>query len=413
MAEVLLQPAWRLDDPKLAADTLALWQRLDAMPPHVAKDRVSQLCAVARHGGEVVGVSTVVLDHVPQLGYRFALFRCLVDPAHRQQSLAVYTRDMLAQWSKDHPEEAVVGMATVVESPKLDKLCKLPVWPASGLTLMGYTENNLQLRIVWFEHAALGPRRLPPARIGGKQVKIVTVWRKNDPAIRAKATALWERLGVLPGDTKAEERADQLSAAAFDGDSLVGVATIALAELPQLRCRFGFFRCLVTPEHRQRHLARRLAIHSIQVLGEWSKNNPQKKVLGVATIIENPKLEETSKQPVWSLPGIKNGLVLIGHTPRGLQIRLSKFSDSGTVTNAEGELGVGMPFFVTGGTLIFGARWEGWFDQTKFKHYDLDVIFDCGCFGLTGDFNGKGTLDRNNWGPFVRLNIPLGPAPPP
>ena len=135
-----------------------------------------------------------------------------------------------------------------------------------------------------------------------------------------------------------------------------------------------------------------------------------------------PRLGLTGDMPLFGpffLTGSVSGSLLWGDH----QVRLkssgfypggrSKFSDSGTVTNAEGELGVGMPFFVTGGTLIFGARWEGWFDQTKFKHYDLDVIFDCGCFGLTGDFNGKGTLDRNNWGPFVRLNIPLGPAPPP
>jgi GNAT superfamily N-acetyltransferase len=329
MAEVLLQPAWRLDDPKLAAETLALWQRLDAMPPHVAEDRVKELCAVAYRDGELVGVSTVVLDHLPQLGYRFGLFRCLVDPAYRQQGLArnltVYSRDSLAGWSKDHPEEAVVGMAAVVESPKLDELGKQPVWPASGLTLMGYTQNDLQIRIVWFEHAALGLRRLPAARIEAEQAKIVTVWRKNDTAIRTKAMALWNRLGVLPSDTSLEERADQLSAAAFDGDALVGVGTIALAELPQLRRRFGFFRCLVTPEHRQRHLARRLGIHAIQVLGEWSKQNPQEKVLGLAAIVENPKLEETSKLPVWSAPEVKNGLVLIGHTRRGNQIRVSWF----------------------------------------------------------------------------------------
>jgi hypothetical protein len=329
MAEMLFQPAWRLDDPKIAADALALWRRLDAMPPQVAESRVKELCAVAQHGGEVVGVSTVALDHLPQLGYRFGLFRCLVDPAFRQQgvarSLAVYSRDLLAGWSKDHPEEAVVGMAAVVESPTLDELSRLPVWPASGLTLMGYTENNLQIRIVWFDHAALGPRRLSPARVEGEQAKIVTAWRKNDTAIRTKAMALWNRLGVLPSETSLEERADQLSAAAFDGDTLVGVGTIALGELPQLRRRFGFFRCLVTPEHRQRHLARRLGIHAIQVLAEWSRNNPQEKVLGLAAIIENPKLEETSKLPVWSAPEVKNGLVLIGHTPRGNQIRLSWF----------------------------------------------------------------------------------------
>jgi hypothetical protein len=62
-----------------------LWRRLDAMPPQTAEDRVKELCAVAQRGGELMGVSTVVPDRLPQLGYRFALFRCLIDPAFRQQ----------------------------------------------------------------------------------------------------------------------------------------------------------------------------------------------------------------------------------------------------------------------------------------------------------------------------------------
>lgn len=135
-----------------------------------------------------------------------------------------------------------------------------------------------------------------------------------------------------------------------------------------------------------------------------------------------PRLGLTGEVPLFGrffLTGSVSGSLLWGEH----QVRLnssgfypggrSKFSDNGTVTNAEGELGIGMPFFATRGTLIFGARWEGWFDQTKFKHYDLDVTLDCGCLGLAGSFEGRGTLDRNNWGPFVRLNIPLGGAPPP
>ena len=43
MAEVLFQPAWRHDHPKFAADALALWRRPDAMPAHVAEDRVKEL----------------------------------------------------------------------------------------------------------------------------------------------------------------------------------------------------------------------------------------------------------------------------------------------------------------------------------------------------------------------------------
>ena len=82
------------------------------------------------------------------------------------------------------------------------------------------------------------------------------------------------------------------------------------------------------------------------------------------------------------------------------------------VTNAEGEVGVGMPFLTTSGKLIVGARWEDWFDQTQFKNYAVDLAFSEG-EGLQGSFRGKGSLDRNNWGPFTWVSVPLGPASPP
>jgi hypothetical protein len=87
------------------------------------------------------------------------------------------------------------------------------------------------------------------------------------------------------------------------------------------------------------------------------------------------------------------------------------FSDNDLVSNAKGEVGVGMPFLATGGTFIVGARWEGWFEQTQFQSHQVKLFDDCAC--NEGSFTGSGTLDRNNWGPFVRLKIPLGPAPPP
>jgi hypothetical protein len=133
-----------------------------------------------------------------------------------------------------------------------------------------------------------------------------------------------------------------------------------------------------------------------------------------------PRLGATGQLPLFGglfLTGSISGSLLWGEhrvhlTSFGFGGR-SKFSDDDLVSNAEGEVGVGMPFLMTGGRLIVGARWEGWFDQSKFANYKVDLNFDCCPTGLQGTFGGNGTLDRNNWGPFMRLNIPLGPTPPP
>jgi hypothetical protein len=329
MSELTLKPVWRMHNPEVAAQVLALWRRLDAVPPDLAEARIKELCAVACQGDQVVGIATVAVDDVPQLGCRFGFFRCLVDPAHRERDiarrLAVYSRDLLAAWSQGNPAEKVMGLAAVVESPNLEAISKLPVWPASRLTLAGYNDRGNQVRIVWFEHASLGARRDAARSEEDLAADIVTVWRKDDPDIVSHATALWDRLGVLPQGVSAQNRAAQLCGAAFIDGALAGVSTIALGVLPQLKTRFGFFRCLVVPELRQRHLARKLAVHARHTIADWSKENPQEKVLGMVSVVENPKLVETCRQPVWSAPGIENGLMLIGHSLRGHQIRVSWF----------------------------------------------------------------------------------------
>jgi hypothetical protein len=310
---------------------MALWHRLGAVPPEVASDRVKELCAVAYGDGALAGVTTVVLGQMPQLGCRFAFFRCLVAPEYREQEIArkltVYSRDLLAEWSSNHPDERVLGMAAIVQSPQLDALSRLPVWPASKLTLMGYTESGLQIRIVWFDHARLTPRGpSAPSRLAeNDNAELITVWRQDNPAIVAKATALWKELGVLPQGTSAAERAAQLFGAALVNGELAGVSTVVLDELPQLRARFGFFRCLVAPSYRRRYLARKLGVHALHTLSSWSKENPDEKILGMVTIIESSSLEETSKIPAWSEPGVENDLILIGYTPAGWQIRVSWF----------------------------------------------------------------------------------------
>jgi hypothetical protein len=129
----------------------------------------------------------------------------------------------------------------------------------------------------------------------------------------------------LPANLDPAARAEELCLAAYGDGELVGVSTMVLETVPQLRCRLGFRRCLVAPEHRQQGLARKLGINSRALLAQWSQDNPQEKVLGMATIVESQMLDEVSKIPVWpNAPGL-NGLVLVGYTPAGQQVRVSWF----------------------------------------------------------------------------------------
>ena len=153
-------------------------------------------------------------------------------------------------------------------------------------------------------------------------IRFVDVWRRADAKVAAEAVAFWKGLDALPPGIPAEERAKELCTVAYRGGELIGVSTMVLDMLPQLKARFGFFRCLVAPDYRRQGLAYRFGVHCRNLLADWSKRHPEEKVLGMATIVESSALDEFSKAPVWQSPGV-NGLGLIGYTAKGRQIRVS------------------------------------------------------------------------------------------
>lgn len=79
-------------------------------------------------------------------------------------------------------------------------------------------------------------------------------------------------------------------------------------------------------------------------------------------------------------------------------------SDHGWVTNLEGEVGLSFLFAPGGAELTGGVRAEAWFGQARPANVDFSAIPE-----ESSDFSFKGKLDRHNWGPFLRLNVPLGP----
>lgn len=153
---------WRNCPLHLRQQVKDLWAALGVVPDEAeVVARLEQLCYLARHGDRTVGVSTASLGRLPQLRGDFFFFRCLVAPDYRRhgvaRALAVLCRQRLERWSQEHPEARALGMAAVVESPALNELSRLPVWPASGLTLVGYADRERQIRVAWFGHARLAP----------------------------------------------------------------------------------------------------------------------------------------------------------------------------------------------------------------------------------------------------------------
>ncbi|HTE78320.1 MAG TPA: hypothetical protein VK653_16500, partial [Xanthobacteraceae bacterium] len=58
-----------------------------------------------------------------------------------------------------------------------------------------------------------------------------------------------------------------------------------------------------------------------ELLEQWSKSNPDEKVLGMAAVLENPNFDLLGTRPIWR----GADLTLIGYNQLGQQIRLAWF----------------------------------------------------------------------------------------
>jgi hypothetical protein len=151
-------------------------------------------------------------------------------------------------------------------------------------------------------------------------VTLVPAWQRNDGKVANDARRFWQELAALPRGAEVDQRVRELCAAAYVGDELVGVSTIELRLAGLVRCRLGFFRCLVSPKYSDRRIVFKITAYSRQLLEAWSKEHPAEKVLGMAAILESPDFESLAKRPLWPVD-----LRLSGYTPDGRQIRLTWF----------------------------------------------------------------------------------------
>jgi hypothetical protein len=169
-----LRAAWQRQDAAIERDAELFWLANKAIPPGSdAGTRLSELCAAAYIGDELVGISTTPIRTIGFLRTKLAMLRVLVAPGARVQNVArrlgVFSRDLLEAWSKENPQEGVMGLGAVIQSPLLVKNVTEAVYPETRLAFVGYTQEGFQMRVFWFAHATVS-----------------TYWPGDDVAARAE-----------------------------------------------------------------------------------------------------------------------------------------------------------------------------------------------------------------------------------
>ena len=152
--------AWQRDDPAIEADAIEMWTRLGILPSEVQpEDRAKQLVAAAYSEGRIVAVATGVAEHIDFLHARFLAMRSMTAPefrrTHAQIALALPTMTMLEEWAKANPQEQIAGLIAFVEPGAWGEAARMPRGPHFGWTLVGYTDEGRQIRVIWFDHYRL------------------------------------------------------------------------------------------------------------------------------------------------------------------------------------------------------------------------------------------------------------------
>jgi hypothetical protein len=146
-------------------------------------------------------------------------------------------------------------------------------------------------------------------------------WRLRDPVIETDAKALWERLSLLPTGVDLDQRAEELVCAAYVDGEIAGAATAFVRDIDFLKARFAMFRCAVDPKFRAHSIARKIAGVSKDILQTWAFETTEDEVLGMATVVQSADIQAKSRSAIWRT----SGLVLVGYTDMGEQIRVAWF----------------------------------------------------------------------------------------
>jgi hypothetical protein len=243
-------------------------------------------------------------------------------------SLSVPSHEALWSWAREHPEEKLAGGIAFVDRSEWGDFTRLPVWPESGLEVVGYDQHGRQIRVRWFEdfryeEASPSPPLpgLPASSPPG--IGLRPAWQAGDAEVERDAAAFWRRLGNLPGDTSPEQRARDVVLAAYGGGRLVGVVTASIGRFDRVRARLAMLRASVDPAFRRGHVGAAMFPRAIEILEAWAAANPDQRVAGIGGILESRELVAAQRIPYWP----QSRFNLVGFTADGRQIRVRWFRD--------------------------------------------------------------------------------------
>jgi hypothetical protein len=221
-----------------------------------------------------------------------------------------------------------VGICVPVSDVEVMRRHREAIWPGTELLYAGSREDGSQLRIRYFDEAAIGPAlpnspTLAQTRLYTQPLedpyRIVPMADVEGAA--DKVLALWAREGVVP-EVEARRRIHEVHLVAVDGaDGVVGVSSAYLQRSAQLAIDLWYYRAFVSKAHRRSTLAVHLALQGRDLLEGRFVNGEDTRAPGVIYEVENPGLKQYFNKALW----MPTDFTFIGENDRGDHVRVHYF----------------------------------------------------------------------------------------
>jgi hypothetical protein len=278
---------------------------------------------------EIEGANSVSAETVPLLGGRLFWIYGGAPPAESGAGPEMFNRAFGALEREFEPGgDGPIGLCVPVADQAATERRPEAVWPDTELMYAGYLPDGRQVRIRYFDEAAIGPPlpNSPTLAETRRQEYPLEERHRMEPFGSGGVTtddvlALWAREGALP-EAEAKRRVHEVHLVATDReDGLVGISSAYLHRNAQLRMDLWYYRAYVARAHRMSSLAGALAVRGRELLEERFVSGEDTRAGGIIYEVENPGLKRYFNKALW----LPTDFTFIGESEIGAHVRVHYF----------------------------------------------------------------------------------------
>jgi hypothetical protein len=320
---------------------LRFWSSQAGLEGEEAQRRLSEVvCLLLDDAGEIIGVNSAYAAAVPLIGgRRFWVYRSLLPDVSEAEPAMIGAAFAALEAEFEPTGGGPIGLCVVVDDPAEMERHPEAIWPGTELMFAGYLPDNRQVRVRYFEDAAIGPG-LPNSptlsQTRAAEYPLEDRYRLEPFAATGEVThddvlAMWRREGAVP-EAEAGRRVHEVHLVAVErSEGVVGVSSAYLQRNAQLRMDLLYYRAFVARPHRKSSLAALLAIRGRELLDERFVSGEDTRAAGIIYEVENPGLKSYFNRALW----LPTDFTFIGENERGDHVRVHYFPGA-TVALAAG-----------------------------------------------------------------------------